>query len=147
MDFKDCIEFAGGCRTVYLATSENNIPHVRPLALQFTDERGFYFQTEPVKSLYRQLKANNKAELCFHALEEKGLGRVMRVNGETEFVEDRALKERLFQERPFYKAIGIKGADDPLFALFRVYRGTAFFWTMADNMKESKIETIRFDCR
>ena len=145
MEYKDCAEFAAKCGTVFIATTEGNQPHVRPLALQFADERGFYFQTEPVKNFYKQLQANKNVELCFYDTEGGGLGRVMRVNGEIEFVNDLELKAKLIEERPFFKMLGIEKPDDPLFVLFRVYRGEAFFWTMADNMKESEIEKIRFD--
>jgi pyridoxamine 5'-phosphate oxidase len=146
MNFQECIQFANQCRTVYIATLEKDQPHVRPLVLQFADERGFYFQTEPVKKFYQQMKAHKKVELCFHSTEGGGMGRVMRVTGEMEFVDDRDLKSKLIQERPFFKTLGIKGPDDPLFVLFRVARGEAFFWTMANNMKESEIERISFKC-
>lgn len=146
MVFQDCIQFAGKCGTVFIATVDGNLPRVRPLALQFADERGFYFQTEPVKRFYRQLQADKHVELCFYNTEGGGLGKVMRVSGEIEFVDDLELKTKLIEERPFFKALGIEKPDDPLFVLFRVFRGEAFFWTMADNMKESDIERINFDC-
>jgi pyridoxamine 5'-phosphate oxidase len=146
MNFQDCIQFANQTRTAYLATFEKDQPRVRPMALQFADEHGFYFQTEPVKNLYKQMQAHKKVELCFHNVEGGGLGKVMRVSGEMEFVNDRDLKSRLIQERPFFKALGIKGPDDPLFVLFRIAKGEAFFWTMANNMKESEIERIKFNC-
>ncbi len=146
MDYQDCIQFANKCHTVYIATIDGSKPRVRPLALQFANESGFYFQTEPVKNLYRQLKANNSIELCFHSLEGGGLGRVMRVSGEIEFVNDLELKARLIQDRPFFKTLGIQKPDDPLFVLFRVKNGEAFFWTMEDNMKESEINKIQFTC-
>jgi pyridoxamine 5'-phosphate oxidase len=146
MDYNDCTQFANKCHTVFIATIEGNEPRVRPLALQFADERGFYFQTEPVKSLYKQLRAHRGVELCFYNTEGGGLGRVMRVRGEIEFVDDLELKAKLIEERPFFKALGIEKPDDPLFVLFCVKKGEAFFWTMADNMKESEIEKIRFEC-
>ncbi len=146
MEFKDCVQFANKCGITFIATIDGHLPRVRPLALQFADERGFYFQTEPVKSFYRQLQANKNVELCFYDTESEGLGKVMRVSGEIEFVEDLGLKTKLIEERPFFKVLGIEKPDDPLFALFRVYKGEAFFWTMADNMKESDIERISFDC-
>jgi pyridoxamine 5'-phosphate oxidase len=146
MDFKDCIQFANQCRTVYFATLDGNQPRVRPLALQFADERGFYFQTEPVKKFYKQMQSNQRTEICFHSNEGGGLGKVMRVTGEIEFVDDLELKSKLLQERPFFKALGIKSPEDPLFVLFRVAKGEAFFWTMANNMKESEIDKIQFNC-
>jgi len=147
MDYQDCVQFANRCPTVFVATIDNDKPHVRPLALQFADKRGFYFQTEPVKNLYKQMKANKNVELCFFSSEGGGLGKVMRVSGEIEFVNDLELKTKLLQEQPFFKALGIQKPDDPMFVLFRVKKGEAFFWTMADNMKESRIEKIRFECQ
>jgi uncharacterized pyridoxamine 5'-phosphate oxidase family protein len=70
----------------------------------------------------------------------------MRVTGDIEFVNDLELKAKLLRERPFFKALGINKPDDPLFVLFRLKKGEAFFWTMADNMKESSIQRVRFDC-
>ncbi len=146
MDFQDCVQFANECRTVYIATIDGDRPRVRPLALQFADDRGFYFQTEPVKKFYNQLKSHNQVELCFHNTTGGGLGKVMRVGGEIEFVDDLKLKARLLEERPFFRALGITQPEDPLFVLFRVKKGEAFFWTMANNMKESEIEKITFAC-
>ena len=146
LDFQECIQFANQCRTAFIATIDGNQPRVRPLSLQFADDHGFYFQTENVKNLYRQLKANQKTELCFHSNAGGGLGKVMRVSGEIEFVDDLELKARLLKERPFFKTLGILKPDDPLFVLFRVFKGEAFFWTFANNMKESEIEKIKFNC-
>ena len=147
MNYRDCTQFANKSHTCYIATVDGNLPRVRPLALQFADERGFFFQTEPVKRFYKQLEANNHVEVCFHEAEKGGLGKVMRISGEIEFVNDMELKARLLKERPFFKALGIEKPDDPIFVLFRIKKGEAFFWTMADNMKESDIEKIYFECR
>ncbi|MBN1461757.1 MAG: pyridoxamine 5'-phosphate oxidase family protein [Armatimonadetes bacterium] len=146
MDYQDCIQFANECPTVFVATLDGNQPRVRPLALQFADQRGFYFQTEPVKSVCRQLQANKQVELCFYKPEDEGLGTVMRVTGDVEFVDDLELKARLIAEQPFFEMLGIREPDDPMFVLFRVKRGEAFFWTIANNMKESHIQKISFDC-
>ena len=146
MEYQDCVQFANECGTTFIATIDGNRPRVRPLVLQFADERGFYFQTEPVKNFYKQINVNNNVELCFYDPEGGGLGKVMRVSGEIEFVNDLELKAKLIQERPFFRVLGIQEPDDPLFILFRVKRGEIFFWMMADNMKESEIKKIRFDC-
>lgn len=145
MNYQECVRFATECGTAFIATIDGNHPRVRPLALQFADDRGFYFQTEPVKSFYKQLETNKNVELCFYSTQGGGLGKVMRVSGEIEFVNDLELKGKLLEERPFFKVLGIHKPDDPLFVLFRVKRGEAFFWTMADNMKESDIEKVKFE--
>ena len=145
MSFQECIEFANENNTCYLATVEGDQPRVRAFALWFADDKGFYFQTESVKALCKQLKSNRKVELCFHARGAgSGVGKVLRVTGEVEFLDDIALRARVLEERPFLKGLGIEKPEDPLLVLFRVYQGEAYFWTMANNMKESEIERIKF---
>ena len=60
------------------------------------------------------------------------------------FLDDLKLKARLFEERPFLKAIGTGKPDDPMLAVFKIYTGEAHFWTMESNMRESEIEKIKF---
>jgi pyridoxamine 5'-phosphate oxidase len=143
MNFQDCVKFANEHPVCYVATTEGNQPRVRALRMWFADEKGFYFQTESVKSLCKQLKNNNKVELCFYA-PGSGAGTMMRVTAKAEFLDDLALKSKVLNERPFLKSLGIKGPEDQLLAIFRVYSGEAYFWTMADNLKEAEIEKIKF---
>jgi uncharacterized pyridoxamine 5'-phosphate oxidase family protein len=143
MNFKDYVKFANENRVCYVATTEGNQPRVRALGMWFADERGFYFQTESVKSICKQLKNNNTIELCFYA-PGPDPGTMMRVTGKVEFVDDLALKNKVLADRAFLKAVGIKGPEDPLLVIFRVYSGEAYFWTIADNMKEAEIERVKF---
>ena len=143
MNFQDCIKFANEHLVCHIATTEGNQPHVRILKMWFADDKGFYFQTESVKSVCKQLKKNNRVELCYYATEPSP-GTIMRVSGEVEFIDDLVLKNRVLTDRPFLKALGIKGPEDPLLVIFRVHSGEAYFWTMANNMKEGEIERIRF---
>lgn len=68
----------------------------------------------------------------------------MRVSGRVEFVDNLPLKSKVLTDRPFLKALGIKGSEDPLLVIFRVYSGEPHFWIMANNMKEAEIERINF---
>lgn len=143
MDFQDCIKFARENPVCYVATADGDQPRTRPLGLWFADEKGFYFQTESVKAIYHQLKSNNKIELCFFAATPPP-GKVLRVAGKVEFVDDLALKSKVLADRPFLKGLGINEPGDPMLVLFCVSTGEAYFWTMADNMKEAQIARIKF---
>ena len=68
---------------------------------------------------------------------------MMRVTGEVESLNDPALRARLLEERSFLKAL-VKRPDDPLLAVFRIPNGEAWFWSMAENMREAQIPRIRF---
>jgi len=143
MNFQDCVKFANDHRVCYFATTEGNQPHVRALGMWFADDQGFFFQTESVKSVCKQLKKNPNVELCYYA-PGSGAGTTMRVTGKVDFVDDLSLKSKVLVDRPFLKGLGIKGPEDPLLVVFRVSSGEAFFWTMADNLKEADIEKIKF---
>ncbi len=143
MNFQDCVKFANEHRVCYIATVEGNQPRVRAFGMWFADDKGFYFQTASVKSIYKQLMNNKKVELCFYA-GGPDVGPMMRVTGEVEFVNDLGLKRKVLIDRPFLKAMGYKGPEDPLLVIFRVYTGEAYIWTMANSMKEAEIERVKF---
>ena len=141
MDFKDCYEFANENKTCYLATCDGDQPRVRAMGMWYADETGFYLQAQSVKALYKQIEKNPKVELYFQA---KDFSKVMRVSGEAKIITDKAIRTRCVEERPFVKNFGITDADNPLLAVFPVYRGEAYFWTMPDSMKEADLPRIKF---
>lgn len=143
MDFQAYVKFANDHPVCYLATAEGDQPRVRPLMMWFADETGFYFQSQSVKALCKQLEKNQKIELIFHAPEDNG-GKVMRVSGEVEFIQDRALRTRVLDERVFLKEMGITDPEDPILAVFKLYTGEAWFWTREYSMRESEIERVNF---
>jgi uncharacterized pyridoxamine 5'-phosphate oxidase family protein len=54
------------------------------------------------------------------------------------------LKARILEERPFLKALGIEKPEDPRIEVFRISAGEAHFWTMADNLRESELQRVKF---
>jgi pyridoxamine 5'-phosphate oxidase len=149
MDFKDCIKFANENKVCYLATMDGDQPRVRCLGMWYADETGFYFQSESNKALCKQIEKNPKVEIYFHAgmdlsKTRRNLGKVMRVYGKVKTIKDLKIRARCIKERPGVKNFGITKPSDPLLAVFQVYTGEAYFWTMADNMKEASIPRIKF---
>ena len=141
MDFKDCYEFANENKTCYLATADGDQPRVRAMGMWYADETGFFLQAQSVKALYKQIENNPKVELYFQA---KDFSKVMRVSGEAKIITDNAIRAKCIEERPFVKNFGIEKPEDPLLAVFQVYKGEAYFWTMADSMKEADLPRIKF---
>ncbi len=137
---QDCIQFANENPVCYLATADGDQPRVRALGFWYADETGFYFQTATLKEIPHQLEKNPKAEACFYK-HEGMLGVMMRVAGKTEFVNDRSVKEKALEARPFLKSFGMT-ADSPELSIIRIPHGEAYFWTMEDNLKPK--EFIRF---
>ena len=145
MDFQDYISFANENPICFISTMEGLQPRVRALRFWFADNKGFYFQTESVKAICTQLENNPKAEVCFYAPgPDSSIGKMMRVSGEVEFVNDMTIRLRALEERPLLKRIGIVKPEDPLLVVFRIYAGKAHFWTRPYNMRETEIERVRF---
>jgi uncharacterized pyridoxamine 5'-phosphate oxidase family protein len=116
------------------------------LGMWFADTQGFYFSTVKTKKIFRELRANRKAEVCFYApprgpFGQEGstdIGTMMRASGDVVFLDDANLKERLLAERSFLRS----HAEDQV--IFRIQNGEATFWTSADSGLESALERIRF---
>lgn len=141
MDFKDCIKFANENKACYLATVEGDQPRVRCLGMWYADENGFWFQAQTVKAMYKQLEKNPKVEIYFNT---KDFSKVMRVSGKVKIITDAKIRAKCIEERPFVKNFGITEPGNPLLAVFQVHTGEAYFWTMADSMKEAGIPRIKF---
>ena len=99
-----------------------------------------YFTTGATKKVYKQIQKNPKVELCYLS---RDFGKMLRVSGEIEVIDDRKKKQKLLDERDYLKSL--KGnADDPVFILLRLSHGIARFWTLEQNMKENEIQPIEF---
>jgi pyridoxamine 5'-phosphate oxidase len=114
----------------WVATVEDNKPHVRAMGMYKVDETGLVFQSWTLKDIYKQLQKNSEVEICFNDL--KG-GVQVRVRGKLELVADKALKEEWLAARERMKPmVEAKGGLDVV-AMFRLKKGKAIVWTMAAN--------------
>jgi uncharacterized pyridoxamine 5'-phosphate oxidase family protein len=111
------------------------------MGMWYADETGFYFQAQTVKALYKQIRENEKVEVYFCTPK---FSKVMRVYGKVKIIDDLEIKKKCLEERPFLKTLGITKPDDPLLAVFHLYTGEAYFWTMSDSMKEADIPRVKF---
>jgi uncharacterized pyridoxamine 5'-phosphate oxidase family protein len=139
MTTQEYFNFATEHPVCSLATVDKDQPRVRTFLLWRANENGFYFETFNPKDVYQQLKKNPKVEICFFNNEsDLEKAKTMRLTGEVEFLDDPELKKQLLEDRPFLQDA------EPVLELFRVHSGEAFFWTMADVLKEKEIERVRF---
>jgi len=132
MDLKDCIKFTNENPICYLATADGDQPRVRALGFWFADETGFYFQTTSFKEFPHQIIKNPNIEVCFYK-HEGMIGTMLRISGKAEFVENKELREKAMNDRPFLKSFGLT-VDSPKMLIFRISNGKAHFWTMDKNL-------------
>ncbi len=144
MDIQDYVTFATENPVCYLATADGDQPRVRTWLLWYADESGFYFVPMSTKEVTKQLQRNHKVEICFfNNAADPADWKQMRVMGEIEFLEDEESLEKAYQNRSFLDDI-VGYSVRPLVRPIRIPAGEAHFWTMADNMKESEIEKLKF---
>ena len=141
MSLEEYAKFANENPACYLATAEEGQPRVRAMGMWYADETGFYFQTQSVKALYKQIQENDKVEVYYC---KKDFSKAMRVSGRVKTIDDVELRRKCIEERPFLKELGITDPENPLLAIFHLYTGEAYFWTRADSVKEADIPREKF---
>lgn len=138
MDKKEIFKFLNSNQVFYLATAEEDTPHVRAMMLYHADENGIIFHTGKTKDVHRQLQANPKVELCFNNFE---VNAQVRIAGKVELVDDINLKKEIAQQRPFLKAWILDNGYDML-SVYRLKSAVATVWTMEDNLTPKTYITL-----
>jgi len=129
MTKEEIISFINANATCYLATCDGDKPHVRAMGMYKADERGILIQLSSIKGMYGELVKNPKVELCYN-----GSGKVIRISGTADFMEDQALKEEVVKSRPFLKTL-VDAHGWEAIKVFRVANPVATVWTMATNLE------------
>ncbi len=119
----------------HLATVEGDQPRVRGMLLYKADENGFVFHTASTKDVFKQIKENPKAEMCFSCN-----GVQIRVTGVLEQVFDEDLRAEIFAHpsRKFLQAWIANGIDN-LLQVFVMKKCTAVTWTIETNFNPKEV--------
>lgn len=137
--------FANQNPSCWLATSENNQPHVRGMLMWYADETGFYFHTAEVKRLVHQIRKNLFVEAAFiRNASDPVKFETLHVTGLAEVVHDEELEKRLYAERPWLRGNIINAGVDTSVVIFRIVKGMAHIWNMSWNLKEREIPGVKF---
>ncbi|MEW6381919.1 MAG: pyridoxamine 5'-phosphate oxidase family protein [bacterium] len=129
MNKAEILEFINSNPACYLATSENNVPHVRGMLMYRADEKGITFHTGSMKDLSRQLHNNPNVELCFFS---SSRNIQIRVSGKAIFIEDEEVKKEIVEHRPFLKP-WVEKMGLEILTIFRVVDCIAHTWSFETN--------------
>lgn len=108
----------------FLATTEGNIPHVRPWSFLFEDDGKFWFMTTNTKRVFKQLQENPYIEFCSLSKEFMH-GRLC---GKIEFENNLNIKRRVLEERPMLQNI-YQSPENPLLETFYLEHGSASLYS------------------
>lgn len=105
----EILEFIKRNPVFYLATSENNIPHVRTMTICNADEDGIIFNTKRFKDSYIQLENNPNIEMCFYSAKE---GLQIRISGIVSTEKEIELQKEIVRKFPILKPLIEKNGYD-----------------------------------
>ena len=119
----NAVEYLKSCGTFYLATIENDQPHVRPFGAVCEFEGKMYIVTSNQKKVYQQMKSNGKVEIC-------GMykGTWIRIEGKVK--EDTRREARVAMMEDNKAALSsMYTVDDNLMTVFYFENGTATIYS------------------
>ncbi len=140
MKREKAIKFATENPLCYMATIDNDRPHIRIMKLWFADHSGFYFEALSPKDLSMQIHKNPKVEICFFNNPARiENGREMRISGNMEIVTDAALLNKAKHDKEYLEDLGGQ-ATEPYIEVFKLAHGDVNFWDIRSNIMQENIE-------
>lgn len=122
-------EFLNDCGTFYLATAENNQPHVRPFGAVMEWDGKTYICTNNTKQVYAQMLANPKIEISA----AQG-GKWIRLEGTVTTDSRREAKEAMLQAVPSLN--NLYRMDDGIFEVLYFTEAKATIYSFSDKPEE-----------
>ena len=126
---KEVQEFLKECGVYFLATSEDNIPHVRPFGTAEIFENKLYIQTGKKKDVSKQIAKNPNVELCAYKD-----GKWLRVKGVLVRDERLEAKKVMLDKNPELKSM--YSAEDDNTEVLYFEKATATFYSFTDSPRE-----------
>jgi uncharacterized pyridoxamine 5'-phosphate oxidase family protein len=103
MNKKEILEFVKNNPVFALATSFNNVPHVRIMRICRVDEEGgLLFNTKTYKKSFIELSENPNIEMCFYNMQDDIQ---IRIFGKVEQIDDLDVKKNIVNDFPNLKKI------------------------------------------
>jgi uncharacterized pyridoxamine 5'-phosphate oxidase family protein len=127
------LDYLKQCHPFYVATSENDQPHVRPFGAVCEFEEKLYIVTNKTKNVYKQLMKNGKIEICGY-----NGNTWIRIEGEVKLDGRREAREAMMKEN--YAALSrLYNVDDNLMAVFNFVYGNATIYSFKEKPEILKL--------
>lgn len=73
---KELCRFIRECGYFFLATSNEDAPHLRPMGMIYADDEALYLATDKRKNVYRELVGNPQVEIASYSLSSRKWARI-----------------------------------------------------------------------
>ena len=123
------IDFLNKAAVYYLATTDGEKPHVRPLGFVMEYDGKLTFCTNNKKEMYKQMISNPYVEIsCFDGED------TLRISGKAVFVTSDDSQEKALELVPRLK--GMYSVGDGIYEIFSLDEVAAAFYTRSGEVKE-----------
>jgi uncharacterized pyridoxamine 5'-phosphate oxidase family protein len=127
---KEVLDFLTKASVFYLATVDGDVPHVRPLGFAMEYGGKLTFCTSNQKEMYKQLKANPKAEISAVDSDMNTL----RISGKAVFATSDESQRKALEAMPILG--GMYAVGDNKFEIFYLDEAKAVWSSMKGETKE-----------
>ena len=137
MNYKNILEFITQNPVCTISTSMDDKPSVRAFLTNIIDDK-IYFTTSLDKNVGKEISNNQNSELCYLTSD---FSQMLRIKTTLDILDNKVIKQYLIDTKDYLKHFKV---DDPSFILFTLSNCEARFWSLQDNLKEDKLEVIKF---
>lgn len=127
---KQVLDFLSKAGVFYLATTEGDQPHVRPIGFVMECGGKLAFMTDNRKSMYKQLVANPNVELCCY----DGQGNTLRIRGKAVFSTSEETQKKALEVMPSLG--GMYAVGDGIFEIYYFDEAKAVCSSMSGESQE-----------
>ncbi len=113
---RDICRFIRECGYFFLATSDADTPHLRPMGMIYADDEAFYIATDKRKNVYRELVGNPLVELASYSLSSR---KWVRIHGRMTVESSLKIKEDMSEMYPMLHQEYV-GEEEVFLVIFKV---------------------------
>ena len=126
--FQTIVEIFSEAPMCFLATSNDDKPHLWPFQFQFEEDGKIWFCTAKSKTVFKQMQANPYIEICA----VKPNTTAVRLSTKAQLEDNRAVKDRILADQPLIRDI-YGSADNQNFTCFCVEHGRYVIFDLYGN--------------
>lgn len=130
----EVLAFLRDCKVFFVATTEGDLPRVRPFGFVMEHEGKLYFVTGNQKPFFQQIHENPNVEIC--GLNEKS--EWVRLSGKAVLDSRLEVKQKAFEMEPLLAYV-YQTVENPIFECFYLDEAEASFCTMTAPERRIKL--------
>ena len=117
ISINDCYKFIRECGYLFLATSVDNHPKLRPLGMIYSNDKELFIATDKRKNVYTDLLGNSQIEVATYNLHSH---KWIRISGRAEIENSIHVKDDMTEVYPLLKQ-NYQNEEELFLAIFKIH--------------------------